>query len=141
LIDPAWIHDDRLWGPLADHLERAWPREGCGLLLQHPDGALALQPCQNISTEPDQYEIDPLELLRALRRGAAPRAIFHAHCDRPPLLSELDLRRALTLGRPTWPDCDHLVASVNQGRVRRAILWRFDPSSGHFIAAASRQTP
>lgn len=130
------------------HLERAYPDEGCGLLLRTRRGALRVHPVTNLAdqrhaldpsawprTNRDSYVIDPLEIVRAASRGERLEVIFHSHCDHVDEFSHEDRRQALTGDRaPLWPGCRYLIVSVHQGSARHATLYQFNPRRHSFDA-------
>lgn len=134
------------------HLERAYPNEGCGLLLRTLQGTLRVHPVTNLAdqrhaldpsawprTSRDSYVIDPLEIVRAASHGERLEVIFHSHCDHADEFSYEDRRQALTRDRaPLWPGCRYLVVSVREGIARHATLYQFDPQRRSFDAVEAR---
>lgn len=128
------------------HLERAYPDEGCGLILRTEQGSAVVRPMTNIAvqgqppaqsasprTRRDAYSIDPLEIVRAAGRGERLEIIFHSHCDHSDELSYEDRRQALTEdGAPLWPGCQYLIVAIYQGVARHATLHQFNPSHRRF---------
>ena len=89
--------------------KKAYPNEGCGLLAGR-HAAERFIPMKNVSPSATHYEMDPAELIRALRdlRGArdALIAIYHSHPQGPAHPSTTDVERAY------YPDAAHLIVSL-----------------------------
>lgn len=115
-----------LYDQLARWLERAYPGEGCGLMLGHGDGATrvveAIVEAANLNTEraADRFELDPAAFLEADEiardRGIEVVGIFHSHPDCPPQASQFDQERA-------WEGYSYLIVSVVEGAAARHQSW------------------
>jgi proteasome lid subunit RPN8/RPN11 len=92
-----------------DHARAAYPNEGCGLLAGR-NAAERFIPMKNVSPSETHYEMDPAELIRALRdlRGAGDAliAIYHSHPHGPAQPSTTDVERAY------YPEAAHLIVSL-----------------------------
>lgn len=118
------------------HLEAAYPREGCGLLLgQEARGTrrvLRAEPAENRwrGSLPG-YRVDPDRLRRALsaedsgESGLSVLGFYHSHPDGMALPSRRDLQLA-------WPWYDYLIVSVESGRARRLRGWRLSGAGTRF---------
>ena len=117
------------------HLCRAYPDEGCGVLLgRDSDGArevvgiVALENHLEDSRH-NRYLIAPEQFLAAERaaRGAGLEVIgfFHSHPDHPPRPSAFDLRHA-------WPYYSYLICSVARGEAGEARSWRLADDRSRF---------
>ena len=106
---------------------RAYPEEGCGVLLGH-DGAGAREVVGIIALENrreesrhNRYLIAPEQFLAADRaaRGAGLDVIgfFHSHPDHPARPSTFDLQHA-------WPYYSYLIVSVTRGEAGDVRSWR-----------------
>ncbi len=105
---------------IADHGERDYPFECCGLLLgTFGDGSLKLAyevyPISNAreeSAKRNRFLIRPEELLRGENYAAARKldviGFYHSHPDHPAVPSAYDLEHA-------WPVYSYIVVSVRQG--------------------------
>lgn len=118
------------------HLERTYPREGCGLILRASDGTFRVRPMRNAAVMPRiAFELDPLEHLAVLRAADALSeavvCIFHSHVGAGAHFSDEDRRRAAPSGEPLMPRVMHLVVAVDQGRATSARLYRWD--GGGFV--------
>ncbi|MDQ3266677.1 MAG: Mov34/MPN/PAD-1 family protein [Myxococcota bacterium] len=107
-------------------VEAVYPQEGCGLILQGPDG-LEVLPVPNISATPRRhFELAPGELLRALRLpGHRLDAIFHSHPDGSAALSAQDRLAAAPGGNLLFPGVLQVVFAVEAGRARRFAVHRW----------------
>lgn len=146
------LNDDNL-DQIVRWLEKAYPVEGCGLVLQK-DGVYRVLECENLADkyhalDPQQfprtarhfYIIDPLEFMRAEDRGERVALIFHSHADVGDYFSDEDVAAA-TLPRMSpdepleaaYPGVDYLVVSTREDGADHATLFRFDPDAGAFPA-------
>ena len=133
------------------HLLRAYPEEGCGVLLGVEDGndrrverVVTFENRQEGARE-RRYLIAPDELLVAEREGREAGlevlGFFHSHPNHPARPSAFDLEHA-------WPYYSYLIVSVMEGRIADATSWRlagdrsrFDPEPIAAIPATSTSTP
>jgi proteasome lid subunit RPN8/RPN11 len=91
------------------HSRAAYPAEACGLLV----GAGTVDrfvPMRNFSSNPQQFEMDPAELITELRRLRESNdellAIFHSHPYGPAEPSKTDVEQAY------YPQAAHLIVSL-----------------------------
>lgn len=112
------------WAALVAHLERAYPKEGCGILLgeETADGdrvAKVAIPCSNAyeGEQADRFQLDPKEQLDAEHRardlGMNVVAIFHSHPDCDAYFSSTDLKYSC-------PWYSNIVVSVQRGNYHHA---------------------
>ena len=116
-IEPA------AWAAMTSHLEAAWPKEGCGILLgKEQDGSRVVSeavPCRNAyeGEQADRFQLDPKEQIAADRRarelGLDVLGFFHSHPDCDAYFSATDLANS-------WPWYSNVVVSVQSGRVLHA---------------------
>ncbi len=140
--EPAWFEclDDAV-----EWVARAYPDEGCGLILQGEGGYRFLE-CENLADkyhalDPETYPrtartfyiIDPREFIRAEDRGERVAVVVHSHADVGDYFSDEDVAGALMPRfepddpmEPTHPDVDYLVVSVREDGPDRVSLFRFD---------------
>ena len=117
------------------HLCRAYPDEGCGVLLgRDGDGAREVVEIVALENRRDEsrhnrYLIAPEQFLVADRmaRGAGLEVIgfFHSHPDHPPRPSAFDLEHA-------WPYYSYLIVSVTRGEAGTARSWRLADDRSRF---------
>jgi proteasome lid subunit RPN8/RPN11 len=124
------------WDVVRAHLDRAYPQEGCGVLLG-VDGPRARRvtravPLENRHPEPARrYAIEPEAFLAAEKRardlGLEVVGFYHSHPDGVPEPSRTDLDEA-------WPFYSYLIAGVGPEGVGEARAFRLDPGAGRFAA-------
>ncbi len=108
------------------HGERAYPQEGCGVLLGQVEGEVKI--VQEIHPTPNaredsphnRYQIAPQELLRLERearaRGREVLGFFHSHPDAEARPSAYDLEYA-------WPWYSYLIVSVKAAASESVHSW------------------
>lgn len=113
---------------LRRHLEAAYPREGCGVLLgEAADGerrVTALEPSENRWPDrDDRYRVDPGVLRRLLEaeEDGGPRILgfYHSHPDAAPEPSSTDREYA-------WPWYHYLIVPVEDGRAGPGRAWELE---------------
>lgn len=116
-------------------LERAYPHEGCGLLVGRVESAaqvLDRAPADNRRlaewAAARRYLIDPDEFLRlsreAAERGLEIVGVYHSHPDAAAVPSAYDREHA-------WPWYCYLIVGIRRGFAREARAWRLrDDRSG-----------
>ena len=117
------------------HLCRAYPEEGCGVLLgRDQDGARVVEraiPLDNVQgeTRERRYLLAPEQVLAAEREarsaGLDVVGFFHSHPDHPAIPSAFDLEHA-------WPFYTYLIVSVRGGAVADANAWRLAEDRSRF---------
>ena len=131
------------------HVERAYPREGCGFVLREPSEVLD---CRNVQgwrrwllgpfarPATEAFVIHPRDVLameRRRRQGATLHAIYHSHPDARADFSTADVRGALRLGQPVHPGVAHVVVAVRHGRADVVKAFRWSPSVRKFVLAGA----
>ena len=132
--------DDGVWQAIRRHGEESYPHESCGVLIGRFEGkertALDAVRCANLRTDSPEtrYQIDPLEILRALRearpRGLEVVGFYHSHPDHPARPSATDLAEA------HWFGCSYVITGVERGRAdatRSFVLMGGDERDKHFV--------
>lgn len=129
---PRMLVTEEVWSQLIDHLEEAYPAEGCGVLLgRRGDGLRRVREAVRAPNEwggrEDRYAVDP-DLLRDLlaredEGGPAVVGFYHSHPDAEPVPSATDRR----LG---WPWYHYLIVPVRDGAAGSARLWQFPGHDG-----------
>lgn len=117
------------------HLCRAYPEEGCGVLLgRETAGRREIEQVigfDNVREDSrhNRYLISPEQFLAAERQartaGLDVIGIFHSHPDHPSRPSAFDLDHA-------WPWYSYLIVSVEQGEVKDAHAWRLTDDRSRF---------
>lgn len=119
---------ERLMERIEERAERAYPGEGCGVLLGGRDGSdrvvreLAEAP-NAWSGRDDRYAVDP-DLLRELQEredagGPVVLGFYHSHPEAEPVPSSTDREHA-------WPWYLYLIVEVRDGGARQARAWEFE---------------
>ena len=117
------------------HLCRAYPEEGCGVLLGR-DGGGAREVERVVAFENrredsrgNRYLIAPEQVLAADREARAAGleviGFFHSHPDHPARPSAFDLEHA-------WPYYSYLIVSVAGGRAGECRSWRLADDRSRF---------
>jgi len=121
---------DRLKTEIEREGEKAYPFEGCGLLLGRVDEsgqhAVAILPVENswekVEERRTRFRIAPQELLRAeieaADRGLDVIGVYHSHPDHPPIASARDLNWA------TWSGYSYLISEIRDGAAKESRSWR-----------------
>ena len=120
---------------LHHHLEATYPQEGCGLMLGTLENDTLqihqIIPTTNVWNHPeeadrslrDRYEIDPREMLEAMKTARLNNleivGIYHSHPDHPASPSECD--RSLA-----WLNYIYMICSVDSGSVIATTAWQLD---------------
>ena len=117
------------------HLCRAYPEEGCGVLLgreTHGDREIErVIGFENVREDSrnNRYLIAPEQFLAAEREarkdGLDVIGFFHSHPDHPSRPSTFDLEHA-------WPFYSYLIVSVERGKVLDAHSWRLTEDRSRF---------
>lgn len=118
----------RLLPDLRRHVEAAWPREACGLIAWG-EGGYTVRPGRNLRPAAEAhaaFELDPATLVASLRAGEEVAALYHSHCDAPPIPSAADHRAAVIEGRPAWPGVELWIISVDGGALAVVARYRID---------------
>ena len=120
---------------IRDHLESAYPEEGCGLLIgrdQASDRRVdAVERVPNVSGTGSgrRYVIAPETFLAAEKtarsRGLEVVGVFHSHPDHPAEPSPDDHANA-------WPHYSYVIGSVRAGRLAELRAYRFAAGGGEF---------
>lgn len=143
-VPPSWWSAE-IQEVLLSWLEKAYPAEGCGLILRDSAGREVFEACENVidkyhrldpeqypRTSRDFYMIDPRAFLRAAEDDLEVVAIVHSHPDAGDYFSDADVAAALMPDteegeplEPIYPGADYLVISVREGRAKAGTLYRF----------------
>lgn len=106
------------------HCLRAYPEEGCGLLVGDPTShtLYKVEPTRNLAASAQLYTVDPRDYLRIDRaaegHGWAVLGVFHSHTHTDPYPSPTDVEQAPD---PSWHyvlvSLRHEVASTRSYRI------------------------
>lgn len=101
---------DGILDQIVRHAQAARPLEGCGLLIGHDRSVNRFVPVTNKLGSPTAYEMDPAELISALRAlresGESLLAIYHSHPTGVAMPSSRDVERAY------YPEAAHIIVSL-----------------------------
>lgn len=145
------------WTPLLEHLERAYPNEGCGVLVRGPSGVRVLpltnaydryhahDPGRFPRTSRTAYLFDPKEFLRISEAmdadGETLTCIFHSHTDVGSYFSGEDALSAAPDGEPLFPGVSYLVVAVDQGKARSGRVFHWEDGTFQERPLAGRLIP
>ena len=121
------------------HVERAYPNEGCGILLGHGHDVQGIYVCDNTADEPRhmQYRISPTALAHAAHmakaQGMSVIGYYHSHPDLPSSFSTEDATYAVK-------GMLYIVASVCMGVMGDTSIYRNGRCIGERLLKAE-QTP
>ena len=120
---------------LHHHLEAAYPQESCGLMLGTLENTTfqihQIIPTTNVWNHPedadrslrDRYEIDPREMLAAMKTARLNNleivGIYHSHPDHPASPSECDRTLA-------WSEYIYVICRVDSSSVSATTAWQLD---------------
>ena len=98
---------------MLQHLQAAYPLEGCGLLAGDEMGKVtAVYPIHNILQSPTNYEMDPRQQIQAILdmedKGWQMIAIFHSHPQGPDYPSPTDIALAF------YPEAVNIIVSLQK---------------------------
>jgi proteasome lid subunit RPN8/RPN11 len=129
---------------LSEHLRRAYPEEGCGVMLGRERGDVRevdrLIPIENRREDSRErrYLIAPEQFLAADREsralGLEVIGVFHSHPDHPARPSAFDLEHA-------WPYYSYVIVSLERGRVADATSWRLREDRSGFESETLELVP
>lgn len=109
-----------------EHAAAAYPHEACGLVVRRA-GGLAVVPGHNLAPR-GAFELDPATLISHRHEDLV--ALYHSHCDAPPILSAAD-RATLVIGdQPAWPGVEVWIVPVRNGVTAPPV--RYGWNSGDF---------
>ena len=104
----------KLFEEILSHLEREYPREGCGLLSGKEGEVLRVHPIRNVEQSPVSYLMDPreeLDFFREIRKeNLALAGIYHSHPASEAYPSEKD--KALAV----YEEAFYLIVSLKDRR-------------------------
>jgi len=109
------------------HARKEYPRECCGMLAGRKNAITKLFKIKNIARSDDEYELDPLEQVKAFeeidRLSLKLIGVYHSHPDHPCYPSALDIRQAF------YPDTAYFIISLSDSppsRLRAFMMreWR-----------------
>lgn len=129
---------------MVQHLEEAFPNEGCGFIYgkTHEGQKLVHQavPVNNVK-DGDQrrrFEISPLDYMKAeryaIKQDLELLGVYHSHPQHPAVPSEHDLKQAV-------PVFSYPILSIQDGRFDHLRSWYLDDSASFSEEAISVNEP
>jgi [CysO sulfur-carrier protein]-S-L-cysteine hydrolase len=109
---------------IIEHARSVYPKEGCGLIAGVAASRLGsrFMPITNVAQSVVEFEMDPAELITALRdlrtAGEDLIAIYHSHPHGPSQPSKIDI------GRAYYPEAAHLIVSLAEPERPQAAAFR-----------------
>ena len=113
------------WDTMVSHVEKTFPKEGCGVMLGSDGVVPEAVPLPNVYTGPqeDFFVLDPMDLHRedakAQKAGFEIVGIFHSHPNCDAYFSKRDLEHSC-------PWYSYVVLSIKDGRFDHANSFRPD---------------
>lgn len=96
---------------MEEHARNEYPRECCGMLAGKDNTISKIFKTKNIAASLDEYELDPMEQVRAFeeidRLGLKLLGVYHSHPHHPCYPSGLDISRAF------YPDTAFFIISLS----------------------------
>lgn len=126
---------------IRDHLETAYPEEGCGAILRAASGRVFSIPWKNVAGRPQTgYAIRPDDFARLIpfeEAGAVVIGLYHSHPDAPAQWSATDAQGALCQGAPAYPEARQWVVRVDRGHATEWRAYRWEAACGAYVGDAS----
>jgi proteasome lid subunit RPN8/RPN11 len=117
---------------MRQHLENAYPYEGCGIMLGRDNTILNIVEGTNIKQErrEDRFLLDPSDILKAEKYAKQNNVeilgFYHSHPDHPAKPSITDLENA-------WEGYYYIIVSIDKGKIGKLGLYRLSEKSNEFI--------
>ena len=113
-----------LLGAIVEHARRDAPNECCGMVATRAGEAVSVHAATNTAASPFRFEVDGLELHRALTgieaAGNELGAIYHSHTRSEPYPSQTDINFAAN-----WPGVEWIIVGLAGDDVE-VKTWRID---------------
>jgi [CysO sulfur-carrier protein]-S-L-cysteine hydrolase len=113
---------------MVDHAREEAPNECCGLVAVRDGVAVEARRAVNAAASPLRFEVDGLEVLRALddfeAAGSQLGAIYHSHTRTEPYPSQTDINFAAN-----WPGVEWIIVGLD--RQRQATVRSYRIEDGH----------
>jgi [CysO sulfur-carrier protein]-S-L-cysteine hydrolase len=107
------------------HARRDFPNECCGMVAMRDGRAVGLHEATNVAASPLRFEVDGLEVHRAIEEiesgGAQLGAIYHSHTRSEPYPSQTDVNFARG-----WPGVEWLIVGVGREGEPMVRSYRID---------------
>lgn len=107
------------------HAREEAPNECCGLVAVRDGEAVEVRRAVNQAASPLRFEVDGLEVMRALddfeATGAELGAIYHSHTRTEPYPSQTDINFAAN-----WPGVEWIIVGLDRGGEATVRTYRID---------------
>lgn len=107
------------------HAREEAPNECCGLVAVRDGEAVEVRRAVNQAASPLRFEVDGLEVMRALddfeATGAELGAIYHSHTRTEPYPSQTDINFAAN-----WPGVEWIIVGLDRGGAATVRTYRID---------------
>jgi [CysO sulfur-carrier protein]-S-L-cysteine hydrolase len=105
--------DQALLERVVAHARRDYPNECCGMIAMRDGRAVGVHEATNVAASPLRFEVDGLEVHRAIEaieaEGGEMGAIYHSHTRSDPYPSQTDLNFARG-----WPGVEWLIVGLSR---------------------------
>jgi proteasome lid subunit RPN8/RPN11 len=105
--------DQALLERVVAHARRDFPNECCGMIAMRDGRAVGVHEATNVAASPLRFEVDGLEVHRAIEaieaEGGEMGAIYHSHTRSDPYPSQTDINFARG-----WPGVEWLIVGVSR---------------------------
>jgi proteasome lid subunit RPN8/RPN11 len=116
--------DEALVAEMVAHAREEAPNECCGFVAARDGAAVEVRRAVNAAASPLKFEVDGLEVLRALddfeEAGAELGAIYHSHTRTEPYPSQTDINFAAN-----WPGVEWIIVGLDrkgEAKVRTYLI-------------------
>jgi proteasome lid subunit RPN8/RPN11 len=110
---------------IVEHARRDFPNECCGMVAVRDGRAVAVHEATNVAASPLRFEVDGLEVHRAIEgiedAGGELGAIYHSHTRSEPYPSQTDINFAAG-----WPGVEWLIVGVRRDEDPVVRSYRID---------------
>lgn len=116
---------DELLDQIVAHAREEAPNECCGLVAVRDGEAVEVRRAVNQAASPLKFEVDGLEVMRALddfeAAGAELGAIYHSHTRTEPYPSQTDINFAAN-----WPGVEWIIVGLDRRGEATVRTYRID---------------
>jgi proteasome lid subunit RPN8/RPN11 len=117
--------DAALLERIVAHARRDFPNECCGMVAVRDGQAVAVHEATNVAASPLRFEVDGLEVHRAIEAieedGGELGAIYHSHTRSEPYPSQTDINFAAG-----WPGVEWLIVGLRRDGEPTVRCYRID---------------
>ena len=125
--------DSALLERIVAHARREHPNECCGMVGVRDGHAVAIREATNVAASPLRFEVDGLEVHRAITAieddGGELGAIYHSHTRSEPYPSQTDVNFAAG-----WPGVEWLIVGLRRDSDPTVRSYRIDDGAVEEVA-------